>query len=87
MPPFAAPTDSIAALAESDTTLAEYVMAAYAEPLADRKEYKKITSIIPLGRVATAEEIAGPILFLASDLATGMTGEILNVNCGSVLCG
>jgi 3-oxoacyl-[acyl-carrier protein] reductase len=58
-----------------------------AEPLRDRAEAKKIKSIIPLGRVATAEEIAGPILFLASDLANGMTGEILNVNCGSVLCG
>jgi 3-oxoacyl-[acyl-carrier protein] reductase len=42
---------------------------------------------IPLGRPATAEEIAGPILFLASDLATFMTGEILNVNGGAVLCG
>ncbi len=42
---------------------------------------------IPLGRPATAEEIAGPILFLASDLATFITGEILNVNGGSVLCG
>jgi 3-oxoacyl-[acyl-carrier protein] reductase len=42
---------------------------------------------IPLGRIATAEEIAGPILFLASDLATFVTGEILNVNGGSVLCG
>lgn len=58
-----------------------------AEALRDRAEAKKIKSIIPLGRVATAEEIAGPILFLASDLASGMTGEILNVNCGSVLCG
>ncbi len=42
---------------------------------------------IPLGRVATAEEIAGPILFLASDLATFITGEVLNVNGGAVLCG
>ncbi len=42
---------------------------------------------IPLGRVAGAEEIAGPILFLASDLATFITGEILNVNGGAVLCG
>jgi 3-oxoacyl-[acyl-carrier protein] reductase len=42
---------------------------------------------IPLGRVATAEEVAGPILFLASDLATFMTGEIVNVNGGAVLCG
>jgi 3-oxoacyl-[acyl-carrier protein] reductase len=43
--------------------------------------------VIPLGRAAKAEEIAGPILFLASDLANFMTGEILNVNGGSVLCG
>lgn len=42
---------------------------------------------IPLKRPATPEEIAGPILFLASDLATFITGEILNVNGGAVLCG
>lgn len=42
---------------------------------------------IPLGRVATAEDIAGPILFLASSLARHMTGEVLNVNGGSVLVG
>lgn len=58
-----------------------------AEPLKNKAEMKKILSIIPLRRVATAEEIAGPILFLASDLASAMTGEILNVNCGNVLCG
>lgn len=49
--------------------------------------WKFATGQIPLGRVATAEEIAGPILFLASDLATFVTGEILNVNGGAVLCG
>jgi 3-oxoacyl-[acyl-carrier protein] reductase len=42
---------------------------------------------IPLRRVATPEEIAGPILFLASSLATFMTGEIVNVNGGAVLVG
>ncbi len=41
----------------------------------------------PLGRVATPHEIAGPILFLCSDLATYITGEILNVNGGTILCG
>jgi 3-oxoacyl-[acyl-carrier protein] reductase len=45
------------------------------------------TQVIPLGRPATPEEIAGPILFLASDLANFLTGEIINVNGGSVLCG
>ena len=42
---------------------------------------------IPLKRPASAEEIAGPILFMASDLATFITGEVLNVNGGAVLCG
>ncbi len=42
---------------------------------------------IPLGRVATAEDIAGPVCFLLSDAARHMTGEVLNVNGGSVLCG
>ncbi|MBP7589937.1 MAG: SDR family oxidoreductase, partial [Thermoanaerobaculia bacterium] len=42
---------------------------------------------IPLGRVATAEDVAGPILFLASPLARHLTGEIVNVNGGSVLVG
>jgi 3-oxoacyl-[acyl-carrier protein] reductase len=48
---------------------------------------KMVAAAIPLGRAATAEEIAGPILFVASDLANFMTGEIINVNGGSVLCG
>ena len=48
---------------------------------------KAIAAAIPLRRAGTAEEIAGPILFLASDLANFMTGEIINVNGGAVLCG
>src|SRR5215468_4170759 len=55
--------------------------------LSTKAGQKMAASVIPLGRAATAEEIAGPILFLASDLANFMTGEILNVNGGSVLCG
>ncbi|MBI5216686.1 MAG: SDR family oxidoreductase [Ignavibacteriae bacterium] len=42
---------------------------------------------IPRGRIASPEEIAGPILFLASDLSNHIIGEVLNVNGGSVLCG
>lgn len=48
---------------------------------------REIERTIPLGRVASAEDIAGPIVFLCSDLARHITGEILNVNGGSVLCG
>jgi 3-oxoacyl-[acyl-carrier protein] reductase len=47
----------------------------------------RINAAIPLGRVAAAEDIAGPIVFLCSSLARHVTGEILNVNGGSVLCG
>jgi 3-oxoacyl-[acyl-carrier protein] reductase len=55
--------------------------------LSNPEEAKQIKQVIPMRRVATAEEIAGPILFLASDLATFITGEILNVNGGAVLVG
>lgn len=46
-----------------------------------------IGKTIPRGKVATPEEIAGPIVFLCSRWADNITGEILNVNGGSVLCG
>jgi 3-oxoacyl-[acyl-carrier protein] reductase len=46
-----------------------------------------IAGAIPLGRVAAPDDIAGPIVFLCSALARHITGEILNVNGGSVLCG
>jgi 3-oxoacyl-[acyl-carrier protein] reductase len=48
---------------------------------------ERIVRSIPLRRIATAEDIAGPILFLCSPLARHITGEVLNVNGGSVLCG
>jgi 3-oxoacyl-[acyl-carrier protein] reductase len=46
-----------------------------------------IARAIPIGRIATAEDVAGPILFLCSELARHVTGEVLNVNGGSVLVG
>ena len=48
---------------------------------------ERILAAIPLGRIARPEDIAGPILFLCSNLARHVTGEVLNVNGGSVLCG
>lgn len=48
---------------------------------------ERIEAGIPLGRVASPEDVAGPIVFLCSDLARHITGETVNVNGGSVLCG
>lgn len=48
---------------------------------------KSIEDGIPVGRVATPEDIAWPIVFLCTDWARHINGEILNVNGGSVLCG
>jgi 3-oxoacyl-[acyl-carrier protein] reductase len=47
----------------------------------------RIAATIPLGRVASPRDIAGPVVFLCSELARHITGEVLNVNGGSVLCG
>ncbi len=54
---------------------------------ADEKVRQNIVESIPVKRIPVPEDIAGPILFLASDLARHINGEILNVNGGSVLCG
>jgi 3-oxoacyl-[acyl-carrier protein] reductase len=58
-----------------------------ADVSADQASLDAILSTIPRGRMATPEEIAGPIVFLCSEWANNITGEILNVNGGSVLCG
>jgi 3-oxoacyl-[acyl-carrier protein] reductase len=53
----------------------------------DRERLKSIVDGIPIGRVATADDIALPIVFLCTEAARHITGEVLNVNGGSVLCG
>jgi 3-oxoacyl-[acyl-carrier protein] reductase len=55
--------------------------------LSDPGQGPKITAGIPVGRVASPREIAGPILFLCTPLAGFISGEILNVNGGAVLVG
>ena len=48
---------------------------------------REIQAAIPLGRAARPEEIAAPVVFLCSDASSFITGEIVNVNGGAVLCG
>lgn len=48
---------------------------------------ERIEDGIPLKRMASADDVAGPILFLCSELGRHVTGEVLNVNGGAVLVG
>jgi 3-oxoacyl-[acyl-carrier protein] reductase len=57
-----------------------------APPYADGGR-ETIEATIPLGRVASPEDVAGPIAFLCSPLGRHITGEVMNVNGGAVLCG
>lgn len=58
-----------------------------AAPALDPDARARIERSIPIGRIASARDVAAPIVFLCSDVARHITGEILNVNGGSVLCG
>jgi 3-oxoacyl-[acyl-carrier protein] reductase len=58
-----------------------------AEPAFGDGARERIAASIPLRRIPPPEDIAGPVVFLLSDLARHITGEVLNVNGGSVLCG
>ncbi|MFN2498850.1 MAG: SDR family NAD(P)-dependent oxidoreductase [Pyrinomonadaceae bacterium] len=55
--------------------------------LGDDEQRKAIAATIPVGAIATSEDVAGPIAFLCTEWARHISGEILNVNGGSVLCG
>ena len=57
------------------------------EALGDAKQREAIARTIPLRKIAEPEDIAGPVVFLCSDWSRHISGEILNVNGGSVLCG
>jgi 3-oxoacyl-[acyl-carrier protein] reductase len=56
----------------------------YADPEEARR---KMVARQPVGRLGTPEEIAGPILFLCTEHAGFVTGEVFNVNGGAVLAG
>lgn len=55
--------------------------------LNDPRSGEEIRRTIPLGRVGTPEEIAAPVLFLCTEYASFITGEVFNVNGGAVLVG
>jgi len=50
-------------------------------------DQERIINEIPLKRVATAENVADSIVFLAGEKSRHITGEVININGGSVLCG
>lgn len=58
-----------------------------ADVFADAGFRKSIEDTIPVGRIAAPEDIGRPIVFLCTEWARHINGEILNVNGGSVLCG
>jgi 3-oxoacyl-[acyl-carrier protein] reductase len=55
--------------------------------LADPKSGDEIRRTIPLGRAGRPEEIAAPVLFLCTEHASFIAGEVFNVNGGAVLAG
>ena len=55
--------------------------------LDDPRSGEEIRRTIPLGRVGTPEEIAAPVLFLCTEHAGFISGEVFNVNGGAVLVG
>ena len=55
--------------------------------MADDDYLESVLNTIPLHRMATTDDVALSICFLLSDWSRHITGEILNINGGSVLCG
>jgi 3-oxoacyl-[acyl-carrier protein] reductase len=58
------------------------------DPVFHNNGFKRhVEDAIPLRRIATPDDIALSVAFLASDWSRHITGEVLNLNGGSVLCG
>ncbi|MEO8649627.1 MAG: SDR family NAD(P)-dependent oxidoreductase [Acidobacteriota bacterium] len=65
-----------------------WIETAMVRPAFDDTEYEQsVINSIPLKRIATTDDIALSICFLLSDWSRHITGEILNINGGAVLCG
>jgi 3-oxoacyl-[acyl-carrier protein] reductase len=62
------------------------VAAGSVAPEGTPKEKKEmIIPLVPLGRMGTSEDVSAATLFLASDEASFITGEILDVNGGTLM--
>jgi 3-oxoacyl-[acyl-carrier protein] reductase len=65
-----------------------WIETAMVRPVFEDEEYKQsVINAIPLQRMATTDDVALSICFLLSDWSRHITGEILNINGGAVLCG
>ena len=65
-----------------------WIETAMVRPVFEDKAYEQsVIDSIPLKRIATTDDIALSICFLLSEWSQHITGEILNINGGAVLCG
>lgn len=65
-----------------------WIETAMVRPVFEDAEYhQKVLKTIPLNRMAMTDDIALAICFLLSDWSRHITGEIMNINGGAVLCG
>ncbi|CAN5761671.1 3-oxoacyl-[acyl-carrier-protein] reductase [soil metagenome] len=65
-----------------------WVETAMVRPVFEDENYKaSVINSIPLKRMAMTDDVALSICFLLSDWSRHITGEILNINGGAVLCG
>ena len=65
-----------------------WIETAMVRPVFEDESYKQsVLKAIPLNRIAMTDDIALSICFLLSDWSRHITGEILNINGGALMCG
>ena len=63
-----------------------YILTDMTRKIFESPDYKKgVSKAIPLGRAGTPDDVANVALFLASDMASYITGQTINVNGGMYL--